>query len=653
MPRLCLNSIVKNEATRIERMLKSVLPWISYWVIVDTGSTDGTQDVIKKFFADNNVRGRLLQAPFYNWSQARNNALLAARQLRRNWDYLLLVDADMELIVEDKKCFDKLIGISYDMQQRAGTLRYLNRRLVRNDATGRYLGVTHEYLDVEAAGCVQGAYFLDHADGSNRPEKFIRDIRLLSTDLITDPKNGRSWFYLAQSYRDAGQPENAANAYKKRVEIGGWDEEVWYAQYSCAHCLKDMGDEDGFVREMLKAYQMRPSRAETLYDLAKFYREKPSQQALSLLFSEAGMNKPYSKDALFVSDYVYTVGCKEEFAICAFYDADRRDEGYAVCNELTLDKRGTSHTREQAKNNMYFYIQPLKKLAPSFAAQKLDFEPPDNYVPMNPSIMLYDGSNVDARLVLNLRAVNYNITPDGRYEIRAGDGSINAENPIDTRNFLIRLNDDLSMYDTREITWQRPAPAFNLVTGLEDVRLFQLDGFLHGVACVREQNAQGRCQQVRFCLEGSTVSEWQVLPSKQDYEKNWMPFYDKFVYRIGSVIDTQGNLTQAPNVHLDVGNLSGGSQVIWFNTARLALVHEARHDQVGKRYYQHRFVMMDNNAGLLAISKPFVFHDRQIEFAAGLCWHPDGKRLIISYGVRDAEAWIATIDQSDVWSMLT
>jgi sugar lactone lactonase YvrE len=40
------------------------------------------------------------------------------------------------------------------------------------------------------------------------------------------------------------------------------------------------------------------------------------------------------------------------------------------------------------------------------------------------------------------------------------------------------------------------------------------------------------------------------------------------------------------------------------------------------------------------LSLPFVFHDKQIEFAAGLAWHPDGKRLLVSYGVKDQEAWV-------------
>ncbi|HBD39264.1 MAG TPA: family 2 glycosyl transferase, partial [Cupriavidus sp.] len=45
--RICLSMIVKNEAAVIERCLRAVRPHIHAWAISDTGSTDGTQDIIR------------------------------------------------------------------------------------------------------------------------------------------------------------------------------------------------------------------------------------------------------------------------------------------------------------------------------------------------------------------------------------------------------------------------------------------------------------------------------------------------------------------------------------------------------------------------------------------------------------------------------
>ena len=57
---------------------------------------------------------------------------------------------------------------------------------------------------------------------------------------------------------------------------------------------------------------------------------------------------------------------------------------------------------------------------------------------------------------------------------------------------------------------------------------------------------------------------------------------------------------------------------------------------------------------LRGVSRPFFFQKRGVEFAAGLAWHPDGKRLMVTYGVDDSEAWIATVDAGEVqacWKM--
>ena len=100
---------------------------------------------------------------------------------------------------------------------------------------------------------------------------------------------------------------------------------------------------------------------------------------------------------------------------------------------------------------------------------------------------------------------------------------------------------------------------------------------------------------------------------------------------------------------LDIGALGGGSQVIPFHQGYLAIVHEARQIP-GRptRYYLHRFVSWDADFNIVKISKPFGFHEKTIEYAMGLCRHPDGKRLIISYGFKDCEARLGTVTDDDV-----
>ena len=166
---ICLNMIVKNEVVHLERCLRSVADHISCWVIGDTGSTDGTQKLIEQFFAARGIPGELHSFPFENFEQARNEALARARASALPFDYILLTDADMELTVQNPAFSHDLTAAAYTVLQQMVLQRvtYPNIRLLRRDVPARYVGVTHEYLDVRGGETrsLEGISFIDHASG--------------------------------------------------------------------------------------------------------------------------------------------------------------------------------------------------------------------------------------------------------------------------------------------------------------------------------------------------------------------------------------------------------------------------------------------------------------------------------------------------------
>jgi glycosyltransferase involved in cell wall biosynthesis len=651
---LCWNGIVKNESARIERCVNSLLPYVSCAIVVDTGSTDGTPDLITRLFEAAGKPVEIYSAEFIDFSQARNEALRVARASALFYEYLLFVDADMELVAERPDWLNGASGMAYDMRQVAGGVSYWNRRLLARWAPGRYVGPTHEYLDVPSSGQINGSFFRDHADGANRPGKLERDIALLQREIDIETRPGllaRYHFYLANSYFDLGDWENAAIHYQRRVELGDWAEEQWNAQVRYAHCLANKGDPAGFLWQLLRAFEMRPQRMEALYDLAKFFRERGANHS-SLLFSEPGVRAERPADILFVNDYVYSTGLKEEFSICAYYDPKRRKRGGVMTNDLALNPAGTPTARQQARANMFWYLEPLSERVKSFKATKLAFEPPAGYVGMNPSVI-----NSAGRPVILVRAVNYAITPEGRYVSRTDPGS----SVIRTRNFIMCLDGAYSVMRQDEILMPKslPAPEFDLVLGFEDSRLFEWRDGLWTLSTVRQLTREGWCEQVLaqvlYTKEGLHYSdEWQqILPKDRLHEKNWMPWVrDKddlrFVYRLGAVADIYGSI-QFHRSALDVGHISGGSQVIAVEPKLyMAIVHEAGTiPGRSNRYYQHRFALLRSDGHLMSLSDPFFFHDRQIEFAAGLALF--GKdELMVSYGIRDEEAWIGTMSLAEV-----
>lgn len=655
MTTLCLNAIVRNEAGRIVRMLDSVRNYVSCIAILDTGSTDNTIELIREWANKHHIPFSIGDGAFVNFEQARNQALAQAHAFCgvHLADYLLLVDADMELVVTDQRAFDNLSGDGYEIIQRAGGTSYNNVRLLKVGSPSRYHGVTHEFLACSVAGVIEGAHFVDHADGSNRADKYTRDIRLLLAYLEDHPDDPRSWFYLANSYRDAGQHAKAVEAYRRRVALGDWEEEKWNAQVHLAGCLKAQGLEDAFIAEALRAYQMRPQRAEPLHDLAKHFRET-GKQALGMMFAEKGLGIPRPDDKLFVADWVYEWGFRDEASICGFYQEDTKEIGYRISNDLALDRSVPDHVRARARRDMVFYLPRLQELCPSTKFKEVEFAPRPGFIAMNPCIT----NKNDTSLELLLRTVNYKIDAAGRYMIgpkECGDA------PIETENHLLTLGTDLHTASSVPVMWDRPEPKFPLVLGLEDMRIFHTYGIRRFYANVREQRQDGQCVQYHgrlqlHCASNTARVEGAVpISDGNSTEKNWAPFLyggpaEELVYRLDVLGTVEHHTASFQKLRREqaIENISGSSQWIRFGQGMLAVVHESiTSPSNGKRVYQHRFAYTNDAFDNLRLSLPFVFKDVQIEFCAGIATLPNGT-VILSFGERDEKAMLATVNVKDI-----
>ncbi|MCY0899288.1 MAG: glycosyltransferase [Firmicutes bacterium] len=268
MATVALAMIVRDEAQVIERCLRSALPWIDAWVICDTGSTDDTPARIAHVLRD--IPGQLVRRPWVNFGANRSELLRLARGAA---SYLLLLDADMT-VSGDVGIKDALTADGYYLPVEDGTLTYWMPYLIRADLPWRYEGVTHEYLTCEGSVTFERLpawRIFHHADGGTRSEKWTRDVALLTAAVKAHPDDARSVFYLAQTYRDMGNTKAAIQAYRQRVAMGGWPEEVFYAQYQIGVLLAPT-DWARAVDALLTAWNYRPSRAEPWYHLAVGWR---------------------------------------------------------------------------------------------------------------------------------------------------------------------------------------------------------------------------------------------------------------------------------------------------------------------------------------------------------------------------------------------
>ena len=199
---ICAALIVKNESAIIGRCLESILKYIDYWVIADTGSTDNTKQIIREKLSD--IPGELHDHDWQNFGENRTKLI---KLCKGKADYILLLDAEMVLNVVDENFKEKLNADAYYVQY-AGDLDYSQELLVSGKLNWEYKGVTHEYKYSEESDKrerLENVSIIHFCDGKRRPSKFKEDVELLTKGLDSDPKNERYMFYLAQSYFDMGE----------------------------------------------------------------------------------------------------------------------------------------------------------------------------------------------------------------------------------------------------------------------------------------------------------------------------------------------------------------------------------------------------------------------------------------------------------------
>lgn len=358
VPTICLNMIVKDEAPVIRRCLRSVKSFVDAWVIVDTGSTDGTREIIREEMAG--LPGELHQRPWVDFASNRSEALHLAG---RRCDYVYFIDADEELQLPEGWQRPDLVAEAYALHYRYDSLAYDRISLVKTALPWRYEGVLHEYLEcgrLVPAMQLDGPVVICRPEGarSRDPEKFHKDARVLEAALDKDPGNARYRFYLAQSYRDAGDLEKALSNYLVRAAQGGWEEEVYVARLNAARLRERMNASPAEVtRAYLEAHAGRPARAEALVDLARYHRLR-SEYPLAYLFARAATELEPCGDALFVETDAQVWRALDERAVAAYWTG-RYAESLGLCERLLAEGRLPQAERVRVEGNQRFAQKAL------------------------------------------------------------------------------------------------------------------------------------------------------------------------------------------------------------------------------------------------------------------------------------------------------
>ena len=341
-PLLVVVLMVKNEAHTerqdpviIETLKPYVEGGIDSYFIFDTGSTDGTIEVTQNYFKEKGIEnGYIAQEPFIDFATSRNRALELAEEQFHHACFMLMPDAEWYMHnVEGliNFCKEQIFNFhidTYSVRTLSFWHDYTQQRLFRVGAHARFIGVVHECVDSYSIAKVPGDIYFEFRrsnQGNERSaQRWKRDLVLLKKEHKQNPKDSRTVFYLAQTYDCLGKWKQAFKYYDLRVKLQGWQEEAFVAQFrmgQMAEHLEKQESTDWMVPlyNYLKAFSMRPHRAEPLIAIARYYLERGDHHT-AFVFAQRACQIPYpSEDILFVEKYFYDYIRWDVLGQCAWY----------------------------------------------------------------------------------------------------------------------------------------------------------------------------------------------------------------------------------------------------------------------------------------------------------------------------------------------
>lgn len=674
VPTLCLNMIVKNESKIITRLFDSVISIIDCYCICDTGSTDDTVKNIENYFKDKGVPGKVLQEPFKNFCHNRNYALQSCVGMS---DYVILLDADMILEVKN---FDKKMlkcADNFSILQGNESFYYQNMRIVKNNGSYKYIGVTHEYIDFPqhantAAIDKEMLFIKDIGDGGCKNNKFERDIKLLTDGIKEEPNNVRYYFYLANSYHDLGRFNEAIEMYKKRIDFGGWKEEVWYSFFRIGICYMKQNKYPDALWYWMEGYNYYPERLEGLYEIMHYYRNQGKNK---LAFSIYTMCKEYLYDNinrdnyLFLHNDVYKFKLFYEYTIIAYYNGIKN-----INNEIVkiMNYKTNGCELDSLLSNMKFYKNCLVPL------HKYNFD--NSFITgiNNEKIAMHSSSscliknnntnNNNNHYILNIRYVNYTIADNGSY--------LNCDKNIITINKYLELDNNFHTTTENLLEYNYDGRRY---IGVEDVRIFHdkyKDKLIYiGTGYHQTNNIGVVSGEYDLTKKSLQVNELKQNFNNSNCEKNWVfvdykndnhIIYDWYPLKICTLNEnndiTISEIKDMPKIFSKVRGSSCGfnykKKIGENNNGNVGIVIEETEIWfVGHivsyecpRHYYHIISVFDSNMNLLRYSAPFKFEGEPIEYCLSIV--VDDNNVILNYSTWDRTTRIGVYDKKYINSLL-
>jgi glycosyltransferase involved in cell wall biosynthesis len=258
--------IIKNGADTISEVLNSYLPHVSRIVILDTGSTDGTLEILEKI--PNLI---LHKSPFQGFSNSRNKCLDLAYDLKYEWT--LMIDDSYKLLTNfnELKLVPNYVDAISIVVTKSNGIENLSNRIIRTSSKLRYIGDIHEYIDSKLTWIVKSIRLLDFVTPNQQLRTYQRNINDLK--ILEGKTDSRSLYYTActlnnQYIQGLVNYDIVVNAFKKRIlEHQDYPEERFTSMIHIANLLNTNDQKYESHKYYLQAAIEYPARAGEAYFL--------------------------------------------------------------------------------------------------------------------------------------------------------------------------------------------------------------------------------------------------------------------------------------------------------------------------------------------------------------------------------------------------
>ncbi len=364
MGKLALNFICKDESPVIENMLESAKGIVDLIVVNDTGSTDGTQQIIKNFGEKHGIPTYVFERPFDDFENSRNHAMQKLRdvvkELGWNADQVhgFWFDCDETLVIDTKFNKAQFTKDLYMINTYIGQMKYTRNTFFKVSKPFRWYGPVHEFIVCDEQNITSGLAENIHVDVKMTGNSWMGDIAekyashsyKLEAYINKNRQDPRWIFYTAQSWHDAAsikdnKEENeerlrrSIKYYRERTQrTDGYAEEIYYAQYRIGTIMRILEEPWHLTHmELLKAYQIDPMRGESIKVIIDYYLQIGDWN-MAYLYSKFAKTtfhgkNPYPTRLLFVDEATYIWKFAEAHAAASYYTG-RMDEAKQTYHEI-------------------------------------------------------------------------------------------------------------------------------------------------------------------------------------------------------------------------------------------------------------------------------------------------------------------------------